>query len=174
MTARLWRPFPIRRLHVEERVHIEADHTERAAIAEALDLIGVDTLTAELTVKPWRQHGVRVIGAVDGRVTQACSLTLEPVEAHVDEHIDLRLHPDAGTSDGEVDVEEADPPERLESDTVDLGAIVLEHFALGLDPYPRAPGAVFEGGEDESEDDDAAAHPFAALAALKNSTPEGA
>ena len=46
---------------------------------------------------------------------------------------------------------------------VDLGAVATEFLLLGIDPYPRKPGAVFErpaagrpGG-----------HPFAALAALK-------
>src|SRR5262249_13731614 len=46
---------------------------------------------------------------------------------------------------------------------IDLGAIAIEFLILGLDPYPRKPDAVFQG----SAVGDDAAHPFAALAALK-------
>jgi hypothetical protein len=46
---------------------------------------------------------------------------------------------------------------------VDLGAIATEFLMLGIDPYPRAPGAVFE----PPAADDRGGGPFAALAALK-------
>lgn len=169
MTARLSRPVSIRRLQTEEVVRVEASEEERASIAEALDLIALESLTADLTLRPWRREGVRVEGRVRGVLTQACIVTLDPVESTVDEEIDVRLHPDAvDTTTVEVDPDAADPPEPLEGDTVDVGAIVLEHFVLGIDPYPRVPGAEFDPGEvaDEEEEEPS---PFAALAALKNS-----
>ena len=43
---------------------------------------------------------------------------------------------------------------------VDLGAIATEYFLLGIDPYPRKEGAVFEPRLAK----DPAANPFAALA----------
>jgi hypothetical protein len=46
---------------------------------------------------------------------------------------------------------------------VDLGAIATEFLILGIDPYPRKPGAVFE----PPQSGDGEASPFAALAALK-------
>ena len=46
---------------------------------------------------------------------------------------------------------------------VDLGAVATEFLLLGIDPYPRKPGAVF----DAPPAGDPASHPFAALAALK-------
>jgi len=169
MTARLSRPISVRRLSREERVDIEATAEERAAIAEELDLLSLDTLTAELYVRPWRQAGVRVVGTVRGALTQACVVTLEPVASEVEEEIDVRLDPDAATSSTvEVDIEAADPPELLETDTVDVGAIALEHFVLGIEPYPRAPGAVFEPETDEAEEAEKEPSPFAALAALKD------
>lgn len=168
MTARLSRPFSVRRLAREERVDIEATPEERAAIAQELDLLTLDSLTAELYVRPWRKAGVRVVGTVRGTLSQACVVTLEPVPATVEEEIDIRLDPDASeTSAVEVDIEAADPPELLDSDTVDVGAIALEHFALGIEPYPRAPGAVFEE-EEGGEDAEAEPSPFAVLAALKD------
>ena len=167
MTARLSRPVSVRRLVREERIAIEASAEERAAIAEELDLLSLDSLTADVTVRPWRQEGVRVEGRVRGSLSQACVVTLEPVATTVDEAIDVRLHPEAvETGPIEVDVEAADPPELLEDDVVDVGAIVLEHFALGIEPYPRAPGAEFDVPDDV--DDEKEPSPFAVLAALKN------
>ncbi|MEO1103491.1 MAG: DUF177 domain-containing protein [Pseudomonadota bacterium] len=166
MTARLSRPVGVRRLHKEEHISLAATEEERAAIAQELELLALDSLTAELTVRPWRSEGVRVEGVVRGSLTQPCSITLEPVPATVEEAIDVRLHPDAApTSTVDVDPDAPDPPEPLESDFVDVGAIALEHFVLGIDPYPRAPGATFEEEFDEEKEPS----PFAALAALKNS-----
>ena len=36
---------------------------------------------------------------------------------------------------------EEDPPEEMVDGKIDLGALVTEFFALGIDPYPRKPGA---------------------------------
>ena len=47
--------------------------------------------------------------------------------------------------------------------TIDLGAIATEFLILGIDPYPRKPGIVF----DAPRTGEASGHPFAALAALK-------
>jgi hypothetical protein len=52
---------------------------------------------------------------------------------------------------------------------IDLGALATEFLILGIDPYPRKPGTVFEppweGGD--------VGHPFAGLAALTKRRPEG-
>ncbi len=54
-------------------------------------------------------------------------------------------------------------PEPLIGGGVDLGALATEFLILGLDPYPRKPGAVFEAPQDVKPDPG----PFAALAGLK-------
>lgn len=163
--ARWSRPVDVRRVVREEVMRIEASEAERAEIAEALELEGLTSLAAEVTARPWRGEGVRVTGSVRGTPRQACVVTLEPVETAVDEAFDVRLHPDVEESaDVEVDPEAPDPPERLEGDVVDVGAIALEHFVLGLEPYPRAPGVEFEPPQDDDEEPS----PFAALAALKD------
>jgi hypothetical protein len=51
---------------------------------------------------------------------------------------------------------------------VDLGAIASEFLILGIDPYPRKPGVVFEPNLER----EAGASPFAALAALKKPKPD--
>jgi hypothetical protein len=56
-----------------------------------------------------------------------------------------------------------EPPEAIRDGVIDLGAVATEFLLLGLDPYPRKPGAVFEA----PPAGDPVSHPFAALAALK-------
>jgi hypothetical protein len=70
-----------------------------------------------------------------------------------------------GDSDGEASfgMTDAEPPEPLVGGVVDLGAIATEYFLLGIDPYPRKEGVVFEPGTGPEP----AESPFAALAALK-------
>ncbi|RAH96971.1 metal-binding protein [Acuticoccus sediminis] len=167
MTARFHRPFNVRRLDEQRTITIEATDEERAELAEALEVLSIGSLKAEFTLKPWRGEGVRVVGTVSGDVTQACVVTLDPVPGRVEEDFDVRLHPDVAESEEVVvDPDEPDPPERLEGYEVDVGAIALEHFALGLDPYPRAPGVEFDAPADEEEADEPS--PFAVLASLKN------
>lgn len=164
-------------------VAVETDADERAALAAFLGVPAVPALSARLEVRPWRRYGLRVTGRVTGAVEQECVVTLEPVVQEIDEAVDLRFEP-ARDEEERADPERArevlvdplgeDPPEPMSGGTVDLGAIAAEHFALAIDPYPRAPGAVFEapagGGEAASGAGDEAAaggSPFAALARLK-------
>jgi hypothetical protein len=105
---------------------------------------------------------------VSATVGQICSVTLEPIENEVSEGVDIVFTPTAGErrerDEGrEVQVSLEDAHEPLTNGTVDLGALATEFLILGIDPYPRKSGSVFEapaGGED-------AARPFSALAALK-------
>jgi hypothetical protein len=53
-----------------------------------------------------------------------------------------------------------DDPDPVIEGKIDLGALASEFFALGLDPYPRKPGAVLDEERTNSEPTDS---PFAAL-----------
>ena len=44
--------------------------------------VSVERLRAELLVAPWKRNGVKVSGEVEADITQACVVTLEPIEAH--------------------------------------------------------------------------------------------
>lgn len=180
--------FPISRLlpvaEVPDRgrhVELEADAAERAALAELFRVPAVTALAARLDVTPWRGDGVRVRGRVTGAVEQTCVVTLDPVVQPIDEAIDVRLEPEAPARGGRrggdavdrevvVDPVGEDPPETFAGGRVDLGAIAAEHFALGIDPYPRAPGAVFEDVIEDADDGDAGPEapesPFAVLKRL--------
>ena len=138
----------------------------RAAIARLAGLAALPRLEASFDVTPRGRGGLHVVGRVSATVGQICVVTLEPLENEIDESIDLVFMP-AGAfplvGGAEVEVPAVDVPEVLVGGGIDLGAIATEFLILGLDPYPRKPDATFQGspvGED-------AAHPFAALAALK-------
>jgi hypothetical protein len=65
----------------------------------------------------------------------------------------------AAAPEGKLD----DKTEPLVDGKVDLGALATEFLILGLDPYPRKPGAIFQPPADAGPDEG----PFAALGALK-------
>ncbi len=148
---------------------LAADAGTRAAIARAVGLRDLSRLAANFEVSRHGRGGLRVVGDIAATVTQDCVVTLEPVESDVNETVDLLFLPPAArtdlagavTDDNMIAPDEA--PEPLIGGAIDLGAVATEFLTLGLDPYPRKPGATFDvpATADDSE------HPFAALAALK-------
>jgi uncharacterized metal-binding protein YceD (DUF177 family) len=149
-----------------------ADAQARTAIAKLAGVVDLPRLEARFDVTPHGRHGLHVVGDVSATVGQICSVTLEPIENEIDEPVDLVFLPapaGASAERGEVEVPLEDEPEILVDDAVDLGAIATEFVVLGVDPYPRKPGVVFE----RPADGDDSAHPFAALAELKDKKAHG-
>jgi uncharacterized metal-binding protein YceD (DUF177 family) len=156
-------------LEAGRHVALEADDAVRAAVAKAARVDGVDRLTAAFDLTRRGRDGLRVVGAVDATVRQTCVVSLEPVTNQIHEEIDLVFAPPrdvpAGLEGDEIDVARAlDEPEDLIGGTVDLGVIATEFVILAVDPYPRKAGVAFEAPR---APEDAAAHPFASLAALQ-------
>ncbi|TIN13876.1 MAG: DUF177 domain-containing protein, partial [Mesorhizobium sp.] len=58
------------------------------------ELLSVENYRAELLVAPWKRNGVKVSGRVEADITQACIVTLEPIEAHIDEAVDALFLPE--------------------------------------------------------------------------------
>ncbi len=154
------------------RLDLEADAPVREAIAKAAGLVALPRFAAGFDLMRVGD-GLRVAGRVSAKVVQSCVVTLEPIESVIDEAIEVVFMPEAALpiaarEEDVVDTGE-DPPEPLRDGIVDLGAVATEFLLLGIDPYPRKPGAVF----DVASADDPESHPFAALAALKkNSRPD--
>lgn len=136
----------------------------RADLARHAGIIAVEDLKAKLHFAPEGGSGVHVTGRLTGTVRQTCGVTLEPFDAPLAEDIDVHFIP-AGTYKPPVDedVSEIDPPDEIVDGRIDAGALVSEFLALGVDPYPRKPGAVFEPPAE-----DPAISPFAGLARLKD------
>jgi uncharacterized metal-binding protein YceD (DUF177 family) len=151
-----------------QSVTIEASAPEREALAKLYDLPAVAALTAELRVEPAGRGGARVTGAVHGELTQICVVTLEPFDATVDEAVDVRFAPAAEEGRARrperetvtLALADEDDPDPMVDGKIDLGALTAEFFALGLDPYPRKPGAEFVAPVAQAPPDS----PFTALA----------
>ena len=170
---------PVRRDDVPDsglHLALTADEPTRAAIAAVAGLRALPRLEASFDVVR-HGSGLRVTGEVSASVVQACVVTLEPIASELREPIDLTfVPPGEGATASEtvdddipIDPEAADDPEPLVNGVADLGVAAVEFLLLGIDPYPRKPDAVFEAPRPQ---DDPAANPFAALAALKKEPPQ--
>ena len=153
-------------------IHLCADQSVRERVARIADILALPRLEADFTVTG-RGRGLRVIGEVQATVVQTCVITLEPIENGVAETVDLVFEPAASSEspnlvrgDGDADSE---PSEPLHNGCADLGAVATEYLLLGIDPYPRKPGAVFAPPVAAAAQDG----PFAALSVLKRRRDEG-
>ena len=142
------------------RVTIEADAAQREALAATHGLQMVERFVARLEITAWKKGGVRVVGRVKASVVQECVVTLEPVTGAIDEPVSATFLPEGSrlavptySAEGEIllDPDGDDSPELFTGDTVDVGQLAEEFFALGIDPYPRKQGVSLDvdGGDDE-------------------------
>lgn len=149
------------------RYDLAADEATRAQVAQLAGLRSLPRLRATFELALQGSGGLRVEGEVSATVGQDCVVTLDPFDNEVKEEINLVFAPSrarAADADGEAGDIDPGEPEPLAGDSIDLGALAVEFLILGIDPYPRKPDAKFEP---PAAEEDAAAHPFAALAALK-------
>jgi uncharacterized metal-binding protein YceD (DUF177 family) len=150
------------------RLKLAPDEAQRAALAKQLGLQSLPSLSADVTVKPWLD-GVEVTGRFNAVVEQVCGVSLDPFEQPLEGEIDLRAvpagSPHAPAPEGgevELDPDAPDAPDILDGDAIDVAAVVTEHLALEIDPFPRKPGATFDYQPPEEE-----TSPFAALKKLQ-------
>lgn len=151
---------------LERRIVLDA--AERRAVAQALGLERLDRLEAHVRLSAWHD-GLRMEADWRADVTQICGVSLDPFDSALEGDFAVDVVPAGSlhapeTSDVEIvlDLEADDPPDVVEGDAVDVGAYVIEHLALEIDPFPRKPGAEFQPPEAEPE-----SSPFAVLRAIK-------
>ena len=134
------RPLSLDRISTtQHREEITATDKERAALAERFGLLSLDSLTASFTLKRPRKDLVRVKGHVTAELAQACVVTLDPVQARIDERFEVDYL--EGIQPAVADLElDAEAPEPAPSGWIDLGELAAEQLGLALDPYPRKPG----------------------------------
>jgi uncharacterized metal-binding protein YceD (DUF177 family) len=149
---------------IGRQVEISADASARAEIAKIANVLAVHQLNATFELARHGSDGLRVVGKIGATLEQQCVLTLEPMQSNVEETIDLVFSPRALSQGEDTAQAEHEPAEILQDGVVDLGAIATEFLLLGIDPYPRKPGAVFAA---PAENESTRNRPFAALAALK-------
>ena len=150
-------------------VDVEADDSERLALARRFGLGAIERLQAQVSVVR-AEPDILVTGTLSANVTQSCVVTGEPVQAGVDESfaIRFRLEPLAGAPEEEVELGDEELDVMFHDGAmVDVGEAVAQTLALNLDPYPRAAEAgealKLAGVKSEGE-----AGPFGGLAALKD------
>jgi uncharacterized metal-binding protein YceD (DUF177 family) len=167
------RPVAVDRLSVRgTRLDIAAEPAERQALAKRLGVEEVRSLTAHVLLKPLGAGPlVRVSGSFTAEVVQTCVVTLVPVAAGVTDEFDLTFGPDeavlADTAEIELSLEDQDPPDPIVDGLIDVGEAVVEHLSLALDPFPRAPGAVYEAPPELTDVPEKRPNPFAVLAPLR-------
>ncbi len=160
-------------------VEIVAGEHERTALAAAYDLVAVKALTASATLTRDGKGGLSIEARVVADIVQTCVVSLVPVDQHIDEPISLRFVPPGSPeapkpakpgAEVVISADQPEPPEILTGPTIDLGALVEEHFVLAIDPYPHAPGAELPAEAADTEKAGSQS-PFAVLAGLATKRP---
>ena len=136
-------------------------------VAKRLDLPEVTALSADLEARLAAAERIEVSGTLRASLQQICVVTLEPFETTIEEPFLQVFTTDPAVAAAEVDdpLDDANWPELLEADSLDLVDFLVQQLALSLDPYPRAPGVEFEAIE-EGEAETTSQRPFEGLDAL--------
>ncbi len=162
-------------------VTLSASAAERRTLAEVNGLVRIETLRADMKLRREGRTGVHVTGTVYARITQTCVVTLEEFVTDLVEPVDVHFLPEreaaakaaeaAQLAAGPPDADRVadDLPDAMVDGRIDLAAVMAEFLALGLDPYPRKPGAAFVELEPAAGEPEVS--PFAALARLKPERP---
>lgn len=181
MSIEFSRPIKINHIDGKRLEFITATPDECVALASRLNIIHVNTLSAE--VKLGRQDDrmrYHVRGSLEASITQECAISGDDVESAIHENFEAWFidqdrvasfakakedkHRDEESDEYEMR-DEKDDPERITGGAIDIGELTAQYLALAIDPYPRAEG-VEEGDYIEVKAEDKP-NPFAKLVALK-------
>lgn len=162
------------------RQRIEADESERAALAARFDIVSVDRLVADIAVtRAGDKVRYHVTGTLTADVTQESVSGGTTVPDHIEEEFEAwfadttsvalfdkakrgKVEEDIG---GEIEMrDEKDDPESVIDGMIDIGEVAAQFMGLALNPYPRSDG---ENPQDYIENEGKSENPFAVLAALK-------
>lgn len=158
----------------EER-SIEVNQAERDTIARLLDLVALDDLRFTFRIQRRGEGRFALSGTLAAAVTQPCVVSLEPVVSALQVPVEVEFWPRHLIEDRAETIDEAashgtlDWPEPIVDGKIDLGPVIYENLATGLDPYPKREGVSFEWSEPgaESPPEEKRENPFAALKQLK-------
>ena len=148
------------------------DADERAAIAQALDLLGLPKLRFSGQIAPQGRSDWTLTAELGATAIQPCVVTLAPVTTRIDDPVARTYVADLPDPDGaEVEMPEDTSVEPLPA-AIDLVDVMIEALSLALPDFPRAADATLDQttfaapGVAPMSDDDA--KPFAGLAALRD------
>jgi hypothetical protein len=162
---------------------VEASPSECADIAATCKIERLSDFSLTYRLLPLSQGRFLLDGRLQANVTQACVITLEPVDERIDEAFSVELWPEdqiAAEENDEAVVDNhntedhggdaflagpPDPPEPIVNGRYDLGAFAAEMLAAAINPYPRKEGAVFSWTDPTDAPEKSG--PFAALAKMR-------
>ncbi len=152
---------------------IEANAAECARLASLCGAVNLAFLRFSYRLQPLASHRYRLTGELSAEVTQACVVTLEPVEERVQEAVTIEFWPEqqlgavSADEDAAIDAEPSDAPEPIIGGRIDLGALAAEILASVINPYPRKADAEFVWRETPEGAEAGKSSPFASLAKLQ-------
>jgi hypothetical protein len=163
---------------------IEATPSECAEIAAICQIEHLSDFSFTYRLQPLSQGRFLLTGNISANVTQACIITLEPVDERIEEIISVELLPEdqiAENEGAEISVDNPntapfgddmstadlpDLPEPIINGRFDLGLFAADVLSSALNPYPRKEGAAFSWTD--PTDTPEKSGPFATLTKLRN------
>lgn len=161
----------VKRKPLVGEIAIEANESERAALARRFGISAIDSLSARLELSE-KGKAVLAEGALVADVVQPCAISHEDFSHRIEEELAFRFVP-AGPQPEEPDIEIELVGEELdeidyEGESFDVGEAVAQSLGLAIDPYAEGPDADTARTKAGITSDDAPSGPLAeALAALK-------
>ncbi|MCB9989250.1 MAG: hypothetical protein H6868_07985 [Rhodospirillales bacterium] len=168
---------------------ITADEQQCRDLARRLGVEAVQSAAATVTLQ--RQNGniIHVKGDLTAQVIQNCVVTLEPFEEQIEEDVEgwyldeeqavslAKVRHERQSRGGEVEVpilDERDDPEPVVDGMIDLGELATQCMSLAINPFPHAPGVMYELGDDRESpvEPPRQPNPFAALKEWKKNKEE--
>jgi uncharacterized metal-binding protein YceD (DUF177 family) len=159
---------------------VTATQAEMAALATRFGVDGIVNLSARVLLSPFASgNKVALKARFVADVAQTCVVTLEPLTNRIEGEFFAEFVQRAFTDkpdEIEFGIDDDDPPEPIVDGRIEFGELIAQNLGLLIDPFPRAPGAVFEAvsiGEEEGTKgaepapDDERPNPFAVLERLK-------
>ena len=155
-----------------DRAAREATPEELAFVARALDLIACTSLRAEYAIAPTVGGHYRLSGRLRAEVSQACVVTLEPIDSMIEEEFEAVFWPQEdmpAPESGEVAIDDGPEREPIVAGQIAVGRVVFESLAAAIDPFPRKPDAVLDSQSATPANAlaDKPESPFAVLSNLK-------
>ena len=147
--------------------HLTATAGECAQLALRFGVEAIENLGADCRLSTFSSaNRMRLVVKFTAEVHQLCVITLEPVVARIAGEF-VQKYTASGIAEEPkeiiIDPEAEDPPKAIPEGGIDAGEAIAEQLGLEIDPFPRAPGAEFQGHVESNGAD----HPFAQLKNLK-------
>ncbi|MCQ2913935.1 MAG: DUF177 domain-containing protein [Alphaproteobacteria bacterium] len=148
---------------------LDANEEQISALEKRLGLNKLYNFSAEIDIHPVNKRKFKVSGIAYGKISQICSVSLNPFDDEVKAEFSLVYQEEIeamNTNLKEIEVSfEDEEIEDLIDRQIDIGELAVQYFSLEIDPFPRAKGAVFEDRIAPFEKE----NPFKVLEKLKKS-----